>query len=195
MLAAVPKDQRFMGLPDEWWEEKRIVSRELIELGNAKLAYQVVAGHAGSTPAPQAEADFHAGWYALRFLGDARTAAKHFADVAEDSNMPVTRARAYYWLGRAAEAGSGGNARELYTQAARYGFTFYGQLARAKLSINDLGLSANINPTGADNAAMQRDERFTALGDPDPARPARARQPVLQVPRRERSPRPARSPS
>lgn len=163
VLAAVPKDQRFMGLPDEWWEEKRIVSRELIELGNAKLAYQVVAGHSGSTPAPQAEADFHAGWYALRFLGDARAAAKHFADVAEDSNMPVTKARAYYWLGRAAEAGSGGNAREFYTQSARYGFTFYGQLARAKLSITDLGLTASINPTGADNGAMQRDDRYAAL--------------------------------
>lgn len=163
VLAAVPKDARFMGLPDEWWEEKRLVSRELIEIGEAKLAYKVVADHRGSTPAPQAEADFHAGWYALRFLGDAKTAAKHFADVAEDSIMPVTKARAYYWMGRAAEAGSGGNARDLYTRAARYGFTFYGQLARAKLSVNDLGLDRSVAPTSADAAAMQRDERYGAL--------------------------------
>lgn len=163
ILAAVPKDARYMGLPDEWWEEKRIVSRELIELGNAKLAYQVVADHRGSTSAAQAEADFHAGWIALRFLGDARAAAKHFAGVAEDSIMPVTKSRAYYWLGRAAEAGSGGNARDFYAHAARYGFTFYGQLSRAKLSMTDLGLSTSITPTATDNAAMQRDDRFAAL--------------------------------
>jgi soluble lytic murein transglycosylase len=163
ILAAAPKDPRQMGLPDEWWEEKRLVSRELLDLGQAKLAYRIVADHHGSTPAPQAEADFHAGWYALRFLGDARAAAKHFADVAEDSVMPVTRARAYYWLGRAAEAGSGGNARAFYTQAAEYGFTFYGQMARAKLSVGDLGLGRNPAPTAADKAAAQRDDRFAAL--------------------------------
>lgn len=163
ILAAVPKDARYMGLPDEWWEEKRIVARELIEIGELKLAYQVVADHRGSSPAAQAEADFHAGWIALRFLGDARAGAKHFADVAEDSTMPVTKSRAFYWLGRAAEAGSGGNARDLYGKAAQYGFTFYGQLARAKLSVNELGLDRSVAPTGADTAAMQRDERYGAL--------------------------------
>lgn len=162
LLIRAPKDPRAMGRPDEWWEEKRIVSRKLLDMGDAKTAYRVVAGHTGSSSANQAEADFHAGWYSLRFLGNASTALKHFAAVAEDSSKPVSRARAYYWMGRAAEAGGGGSADGYYQKAAQYGFTFYGQMARAKLGMRDLGISRNVSPTASDRAAMERDDRFEA---------------------------------
>jgi soluble lytic murein transglycosylase len=162
LLIRAPKDPRAMGRPDEWWEEKRIVSRKLLDMGDAKTAYRVVVGHSGSTPANQAEADFHAGWYALRFLGDASSVMKHFAAVAEDSGKPVTRARAYYWMGRAAEAGAGGSADGYYRKAAEYGFTFYGQMARAKLGMSDLGISRSVSPSSTDRAAIEHDDRFEA---------------------------------
>ena len=163
LLASAPKDPRALVLPDEWWEEKRIVSRKLLDMGDARLAYKVVAGHAGSSSANQAEADFHAGWYALRFLNDPSTGLKHFSAILQDSTKPVSRARAYYWMARAAEAGGGGSAGEYYRQAAAYGFTFYGQMARAKLGIADLGLSRSVGPGGDDRAAIARDDRFVAL--------------------------------
>ena len=163
MLAAAPKDPRAMVMPDEWWEEKRIVSRKLIDMGDARLAYKVVVGHTGSTSANQAEADFHAGWYALRFLNEPSAALKHFTAILDDSVKPVSRARAYYWMGRAAEAGGGGSANEYYRQAAAYGFTFYGQMARAKLGVADLGLPRSVGPSGSDRAAIERDDRFIAL--------------------------------
>ncbi len=163
LLIQAPKDRRLLGRPDEWWEEKRIVSRKLLDMGDAKTAYRVVLGHAGSTPANQAEADFHMGWYALRFLKDAPAAMRHFAAVAEDSAKPVTRARAYYWMGRAAEAGAGGSANEFYRKGAEFGFTFYGQMARAKLGSSDLGISRTVSPNAADRAAMERDDRFEAI--------------------------------
>ncbi|MER2604515.1 MAG: lytic transglycosylase domain-containing protein [Siculibacillus sp.] len=163
LLIQAPKDPRLLGRPDEWWEEKRIVSRKLLDMGDAKTAYRVVLGHAGSTPANQAEADFHMGWYALRFLKDAPAAMRHFAAVAEDSAKPVTRARAYYWMGRAAEAGAGGSANEFYRKGAEFGFTFYGQMARAKLGSSDLGISRTVSPNAADRAAMERDDRFEAI--------------------------------
>lgn len=162
-LIQAPKDPRAMVLPDEWWEEKRIVARKLLDLGDARTAYKVVVGHTGSTPAQQAEADFHAGWLSLRFLHDAPTAMRHFAAVAEDSSKPVTRARAYYWMGRAAEAGGGGSASEYYRKASEFGFTFYGQVSRSKLGMNDLGISRSVSPNSADRAAMDRDDRFEAL--------------------------------
>lgn len=162
-LVKAPKDPRQMGRPDEWWEEKRIVSRKLLDMGDARTAYRIVQGHTGSTPANQAEADFHAGWYALRFLKDAGSAMRHFAAVAEDSAKPVTRARAYYWLGRASEAGGGGSSSEYYRKAAEFGFTFYGQMARAKLGMVDLGLDRTIPVSSADQAAMDRDDRFEAM--------------------------------
>lgn len=161
-LIRAPKDPRALGRPDEWWEEKRIVSRKLLDMGDAKTAYRIVVGHRGSSPANQAEADFHAGWYALRFLGDASSAMKHFAAVAEDSAKPVTRARAYYWMGRAAEAGAGGSADGYYRKAAEFGFTFYGQMGRAKLGMNELGISRSVSPSSSDRAAMERDDRFEA---------------------------------
>jgi soluble lytic murein transglycosylase len=162
LLVRAPKDPRAMGRPDEWWEEKRIVSRKLLDMGDAKTAYRVVVGHTGSSPANQAEADFHAGWYALRFLDNPSAAMKHFAAVAEDSGKPVTRARAYYWMGRAAEAGAGGSANDYYRKAADFGFTFYGQMARSKLGMSDLGISRSVSPNGSDRAAMDRDDRFEA---------------------------------
>ena len=161
-LIRAPKDPRALGRPDEWWEEKRIVSRKLLDMGDAKTAYRVVVGHAGSSPANQAEADFHAGWYALRFLDNPSGAMKHFAAVAEDSAKPVTRARAYYWMGRAAEAGAGGSANDFYRKGAEYGFTFYGQMARAKLGMSDLGIARSVSPSASDKAAMERDDRFEA---------------------------------
>jgi soluble lytic murein transglycosylase len=164
LLIKAPKDPRVMVVPDEWWEEKRIVSRKLLDMGDARTAYNIVAGHLGSTSANQAEADFHAGWYALRFLNDAPTGLKWFARVAEDSTKPVTRARAFYWMGRASEAGGGGTARDYYARAAEFGFTFYGQMARAKLGMDNLGLNRTVVPSEADKAAVERDDRFAALG-------------------------------
>lgn len=162
-LIKAPKDPRLLGRPDEWWEEKRIVSRELLDRGDAKTAYRVVAGHTGSSPADQAEADFHAGWYALRYLNDPNSAMRHFAAVAEDSSKPVTRARAFYWMGRAAEAGGGGSSSEYYRKAGEFGFTFYGQMARSKLGQSDLGFDRAVPVTSADQSAMEHDDRFEAL--------------------------------
>lgn len=163
LLLRAPKDPKAMVVPDEWWEEKRIVARKILDGGDAKTAFRIVAGHTGSSPAIQADADFHTGWIALRALNDPKTAMSYFARVAEASARPVTQARAYYWLGRAAEAGAGGTARDYYAKAAQHGFTFYGQMARAKLGMTDLGLQRQVGPTAADRAAAERDDRFAAL--------------------------------
>ncbi|MBL8024727.1 MAG: lytic transglycosylase domain-containing protein, partial [Elusimicrobia bacterium] len=93
LLLKAPKDPRAMVVPDEWWEEKRIVSRQLLELGDARTAYRVVQGHTGSSRAMQAEAEFHAGWYALRFLKDPAAAIGHFKRVQTASPSPITQAR------------------------------------------------------------------------------------------------------
>ncbi|KAB2664736.1 lytic transglycosylase domain-containing protein [Brucella tritici] len=120
--------------PDAWWIERRILSRELLDLGKPQLAYKLVSAHAAESPTMAAEAEFHAGWYALRALNQPKTAAPHFARLAEISSRPISASRAFYWLGRSAEAGSGGDARDYYRRSAHFGTTFYGQLSAAKLS-------------------------------------------------------------
>src|SRR6516165_2840586 len=82
----------------------------------------------------------NAGWIALRFLSDPERAAAHFDAVAALAVTPVSRARAAYWQGRAAEASAkpdlAAKARAFYEQAAAHQTSYYGQLARGKLGLS-----------------------------------------------------------
>ncbi|KAA0971038.1 lytic transglycosylase domain-containing protein [Aureimonas fodinaquatilis] len=133
ILMSAPRDPALLVDGDKWWNEQRIVSRMLLERGQAAEAYRLVSRHSASGIVSRVEAEFHAGWYAMRALGDPRTAGAHFAKIAQVSNRPLTQSRAYYWMGRAAEVGGPGNANRYFAQAAQYGATFYGQLAAVRL--------------------------------------------------------------
>ncbi|MCH4539669.1 lytic transglycosylase domain-containing protein [Ochrobactrum sp. A-1] len=134
LMLKAPRQASALVDPDAWWVERRILSRELLDLGKPQLAYKLVSAHAAESPTMAAEAEFHAGWYALRALNQPKTAAPHFAKIAEISSRPISASRAFYWLGRSAEAGAGGDARDYYRRSAHFGTTFYGQLSAAKLS-------------------------------------------------------------
>ena len=162
IMMNAPRDPAQLVDPDSWWNEQRIISRMLLEQGARKEAYQLAARHSAQGVVARVEADFHAGWYALRALGDPATASRHFARVAEVSTRPLTQSRAYYWLGRAAEAGGPGNARNYYAQAARYGATYYGQLAAAKLGRSP-GDIAYPRPSNADRQRFQNRDAVRAL--------------------------------
>lgn len=133
LMLKAPKDASSLLDPDAWWVERRVLSRELLDINKPQLAYKLAAAHAAESPTMAAEAEFHAGWYALRALNQPKLAAPHFAKIAEISSRPISASRAYYWLGRAAEAGAGGDAIHYYRRSARFGTTFYGQLSAAKL--------------------------------------------------------------
>jgi soluble lytic murein transglycosylase len=148
--------------PDAWWVERRVLSRELMDQGDMKTAYAIVAAHAAESPANAADAEFHAGWYALRGLNDPQRAAKHFSRIASLAQGPISLSRAYYWLGRAAEAGGPGDAREYFTKAAAYGTTFYGQLAGERIGQHTLNL-ASPEPTAADRQAFAAREAVSAI--------------------------------
>jgi soluble lytic murein transglycosylase len=138
-LAASPEDLRRQDT-DEWWRERRTLARKLLDIGDAANAYEVV--RTAATPAnPYYRAEFHhmAGWIALRFLHDPAKAQKHFARADEGITDPVPVARAAYWRGRAAEAaGQLDEMRAQYQAAASYPVAYYGQLARARLGLNDV---------------------------------------------------------
>ncbi|MCT7375994.1 lytic transglycosylase domain-containing protein [Chelativorans salis] len=146
VMRSAPRDVAKLVDPDVWWFERRVLSRELLDIGEAKTAYRIAAAHVGGSRTSKADAEFHAGWYALRYLDDAETAARHFARIADIADGPISRARAFYWLGRAAEAGGPGDAEGYYQQAAAYGTAFYGQLAAAKLDRSILD-AAHPEPT------------------------------------------------
>jgi soluble lytic murein transglycosylase len=113
---------------DSFWSERHQLTRKLLHDGDPQGAYDVISGHGQTQPAVVAEAEFLAGFIALRRLNDPAAAARHFRALAAASPAVLTQSRAYYWLGRA-EAVSGGNARADYARAAVWPMTFYGQLA------------------------------------------------------------------
>jgi len=162
LMLKAPRDPATLVDPDAWWVERRILSRELLDIGKPQIAYRLAAAHAAETPALAAEAEFHAGWYALRALKDAKTAHRHFARIAEISSRPISASRAYYWLGRAAEAGADGNAQAYYGRAAHYGTTFYGQLAAARLGEKQLEVPYP-KPTDEDRARFEKREAVQAI--------------------------------
>jgi soluble lytic murein transglycosylase len=162
LLAKMPRDRADLVDPDEWWVEARIVSRGLYEDGDPKGAYRLAAAHLAQSPEDVAEAEFHAGWYALRGLGDAKTAARHFAAILSVASGQISTARAHYWLGRAAEAGSGGKASDHYARAASHPSTFYGQLASAKLGRKKLNI-AYPSPSASDRNRFAGREAVQAI--------------------------------
>ncbi len=162
LLIKAPRDQSKLIDPDEWWIERRVLSRELIDIGKHKLAYRVVASHSAKSDARIADAEFHAGWYALRFLNDPGTADRHFANIGKVAKGAISLSRALYWRGRAAESARNGKAAGFYATAARYNTAFYGQLAAAKVNGSRPDISYP-KPSDQDRNRFERREMLQAI--------------------------------
>ena len=142
LMLAAPKDPDALVDTDRWWMERRLLVRRLLDDNDAQTAYRVAREAAGPERGNyRADQHFTAGWIALRFLNDAPTAATHFARIDNGTKNPHALGRAGYWQGRAAEAmGQRDKARAFYEAGAQHSATYYGQLARARLGLTDLGL-------------------------------------------------------
>ncbi|MEH2469490.1 soluble lytic murein transglycosylase [Nitrobacteraceae bacterium AZCC 2161] len=143
LMISAPRDPARLHNLDEWWIERRLLSRKMLDVGEHRSAYLIARDAA--LPARdiyKTEQEFTAGWIALRFLKDPATAAQHFARIGVGSVNPTALARAGYWQGRAAEAaGRSQEARNAYTSAAEQSTSYYGQLARAKLGLPQIELN------------------------------------------------------
>ncbi|MGO8801193.1 MAG: transglycosylase SLT domain-containing protein [Roseiarcus sp.] len=143
LLRHAPRDAAALIDGDRWWDERRWVARRLLDAGMAWDAYELCAEHSAVSIPSRVDAEFHAGWIALRFLGDAQTAAGRFAAAAAIAQTPLAIARTAYWQGRAAEqAARDDEARRFYERAAAFPIAYYGQLAAQKLHAPALALRA-----------------------------------------------------
>jgi soluble lytic murein transglycosylase len=143
VMLAAPRDPNRLYNLNEWWIERRLLSRKMIDVGEHRNAYLIARDAAlPSRDIYKTEQEFTAGWIALRFLHDPATAAQHFARIGVGGVNPTTLARAGYWQGRAAEAaGRAQDARRAYASAAEQSTSYYGQLARAKLGLPQIELN------------------------------------------------------
>nr|WMC98629.1 lytic transglycosylase domain-containing protein [Aminobacter aminovorans] len=162
VMLKAPRDRASLIDPDTWWVERRVLSRELLDEGDVKTAYRIAAAHSAENATNAADAEFHAGWYALRGLNDAKLASGHFERIAKIAGSPISLSRAYYWLGRSAEAGGPGNAKDYFARAATYGTSFYGQLAAERIGRKALNVVYPA-PTSADRQAFAQREAVSAI--------------------------------
>jgi soluble lytic murein transglycosylase len=142
LMLAAPRSAAVLHNLDEWWIERRLICRKLLDLGDAETAYRIARDAAPpSRENYRGEHQFTAGWIALRFLNDPELAMPHFARIAQGITNPITLARAEYWQGRAAEAAHRpGQARAHYEASARYPTAYYGQIARGRLGLANIAL-------------------------------------------------------
>lgn len=121
--------------PEKWWFERASLARRALHKGHVSDAYRLVKGHKlVERGADLAEAEWMAGWIALRFLNDFDVALDHFVRMYQSVSYPVSLARGAYWAARAAEALKKPKITKMWlTTAAQYPTTYYGQLAHAKL--------------------------------------------------------------
>jgi soluble lytic murein transglycosylase len=95
LIVQAPREASRAVNGDEWWVERRLIARKLLDMGEARTAYLV----ARDGPRPekqiyQVDQEFTAGWIALRFLNDPATALSHFARIAPNAtNNPTSLAR------------------------------------------------------------------------------------------------------
>jgi len=162
LMMSAPKDPGRLHNLDEWWIERRLLARKMIDVGDQRSAYLIARDAAlPSRDIYKTEQEFTAGWIALRFLNDPATAAQHFARIGVGSVNPTTLARAGYWQGRAAEAaGRSQEARSAYAAAAEQSTSYYGQLARAKLGLPQIELNG---AQGARGRSVERLEIVRAV--------------------------------
>ncbi len=165
--------------PERWWIERSAIARRTLIKGNASEAYRLARTHGQKTGAAYAEAEWLAGWIALRFLDDPETAKGHFMSMHYAVKYPVSQARGAYWTARAMEAmGDQTLAEDWHRLAADHPMTYYGQLSTARLRPGgSLELPPPPDPSDEDKRTFNAHEltkavrMLAAIGENDRLKP------------------------
>lgn len=161
-----PEDPATLRNPSRWWDERQLLMRWALTEKRYADAYALAANHGLEPGLEFAEAEFNAGWIALRFLNAPERAEIHFKALAGAVGAPISLARAYYWLGRAAEArGDAEFAAARYRVAAGFIYTYYGQIAAEKLGDAPINttFAPPVEPTPEDKARFSSRPAAAAL--------------------------------
>jgi soluble lytic murein transglycosylase len=120
--------------PSKWWTEFNVDARQALQDRDYRTAYNIATETGLVGGQEYSEAQFLAGWIALRFLKDPQAALSHFQRLDANVSRPISKARAAYWEGRCYEAMADlPNAWRSYSLASKSQETFYGQIALARI--------------------------------------------------------------
>ncbi len=135
---------------NKWWSFKARVMRELLKQQDFVNAYKLAIDHNNENISDYADAQWLAGWIALRFLNNESLAQDHFHNLYQKVKYPISLSRALYWLGRAYEKSKPQEAMQYYKLASQHVETFYGQLAMVKLDEKHIILPKPVTPSMED---------------------------------------------
>ncbi len=127
----------------DFWSERHQLVRKILREGDRAGAYAVAAEHGQTAAETLTDAEFLAGFIALRQLKDPDRATRHFRALSDVSKAAITQGRAHYWLGRAAAA-AGRDPTEDYRRSAAWANTFYGQMAGLAMGEDSVALSNRV---------------------------------------------------
>ena len=144
--------------PERWWFERSFHIRRSIEARRFDEAYRLASRHRQLSGGDYAEAEWLAGWLALRFVKRPKSAFRHFVRLYDRVKPPVRQARAAYWAGRAAAAQhDDAGAIAWYRRAATHAASYYGQLALRELG-DEAAIALAPEPTESERAAFEAKE-------------------------------------
>ena len=167
MLLDAPREPDKLIDLEGWWSERRLNCRIALNSGQPRIAYEIAAQHGPISGDAYIEAEFLAGWIALRFLSEPETALGHFLALRAAAKGSKNLALAEYWLGRTALAlGDNGQALVHFHAAAKYPQYFYGQLGRQALDARpaNLAVTPTPKPTDADIQNFLANDAVRAIG-------------------------------
>ena len=150
-----------LGRPALWWFERELQIRRALRKRDFDLAYRLASRHRQTEADGDdfAEAEWLAGWLALRFAGQPDAAMRHFTRLYAGVRAPVDRARAAYWAGRSAVAlGDPVLAARWYRAAASHPVAYYGQLAAEELGEGGEPLPAQPEASAALRASFESED-------------------------------------
>lgn len=144
--------------PNDWWRERHIIVRRLMERGDFKKAYQVASSHIQREGFAYAQAQWLAGWLAMTYMHKPAEAFARFQELETKVSTPVSLARAQYWAGRAAQMLDNKElAQSWFSRAAQYQTVFYGQ--KAALHVRDKSLLSSMSSPNLTQGEKQRFSR------------------------------------
>ncbi|NRA86526.1 MAG: lytic transglycosylase domain-containing protein [Rhizobiales bacterium] len=146
-LETIASKKQIVVYNSKYWRLKfRIVHRLLDKKHDRSIklrAYKLLAGHhQPATTVQYVDAEFKAGWIAYVHFSDYKLAKKHFDKSERIARNTQQRSRIYYWQAQLArKTGQQANYNTYLNKAAKYRYTFYGQLAGERIGKSQLTIA------------------------------------------------------
>ena len=120
--------------PNQWWKERSSIARQLLFKRRYKEAFLIASSHSLKEGQSYAAAEWLSGWLETRFLKNPKGGLARFSRLYQKVKTPISKARAGYWAGIAAQQlGRKKEARSWFQKASQHPATYYGQLAQGKI--------------------------------------------------------------